>query len=383
MKKRITVVSNLYPNCNEANRGLFIRQLVERLAGEFEVSVICPIPWKPSFLIKNDQRIPKQDIINGIKVEYPRHLVIPKMMRFSYGWLMYLSLLPLLKRQHKHSHIDLISAHWIYPDAFAATKAAKKLRLPIVVHALGCDINEYSKYWLRKIQISDALKASDLVVVKSRDLALKSEILGAPANNIRTIMNGVDRDKFYPDSMSCARNELGLSKSEKYLLFVGNLQVEKGLIYLLKALPLVTEVDFKLLVIGDGPQAQMMHQLVNALAINEQVSFLGAVEHDQIPRYLNAVDALCLPSLREGCPNIVLEALSCGTPVIASNVGAVPDMITDESKGDIVEPENSAAIAASIPRVLALKEANIVQFEWQSWDDNAQAITDIFNELIV
>lgn len=376
------VVTNLYPNCNEENRGVFIRQLVERLAGEFEISVICPIPWRPKFLVNSSQDIPKQDVINGIKVEYPRHLVIPKMMRFSYGWLMYLALLPVLKRMHKTSSIDLISAHWLYPDAFGAMKAAKKIHIPIVVHALGCDINEYSKYWLRRIQISQVLKTSDRVVVKSGDLAIQAKRLGAPINNIRTIMNGVDKDKFYPRSMIEARNEIGLSSSTKYLLFVGNLQVEKGLVFLLKALPKVVELDFKLLVVGTGPQEKMMCELVESLGISSNVVFLGSLRHDQIPIYLNAVDALCLPSLREGCPNIVLESLSCGTPVLASNVGAVSAMITDSKKGIIVAPEDSSAISDNIPRILALKNENIVDFYWQNWEENAQAITEVFNELI-
>lgn len=383
MKKRIIIVTNLYPNCNEENRGIFIRQLVERLADKFDVSVICPVPWRPKFLVNSDRVIPKKDIINGIRVEYPRHLVIPKTLRFSYGWLMYLSLLPVLRRMHKISAIDLISAHWIYPDAFGAMKAAKKLNIPIVAHALGCDINEYSKYWLRKIQISQVLKASDRIIVKSIDLAIKVEQLGAVADNIKTIMNGVDKGKFYPRLMEETRKKVGLSPSIKYLLFVGNLQVEKGLVYLLTALPKVAKSDFKLLIIGSGPQEQIMRDLVESLNISSKVEFLGSLAHDQIPIYLNAVDALCLPSLREGCPNIVIESLSCGTPVLASNVGAVPDMITDSQKGIIVNSESSYAIANNIPRILNIKEENEVAFDWQTWEENATKIADVFNELLI
>lgn len=382
MKKRIVLISNLYPNPNEKNRGVFIRQLAERLTHEFDLTVVCPIPWKPKFLRQPAQEVPKVDTVNGVQVLYPRHIVIPKMMRFSYGWLMYLALLPVLKNLHKQNMVDLISAHWIYPDGFAAMQVAKKLNIPVVVHALGCDINEYSKYWSRKIQIAKALMNSDRVVVKSRDLATKSQQLGADPENIHTIMNGVDKDKFYPRDMSDMRAELGLDADGKYLLFVGNLQVEKGLIYLLTAVAKIKDYPFKLLVVGDGPQSSQMKEVAIKLGISAKVEFLGAINHPDVPRYLSAVDALCLSSLREGCPNIVLESLSCGTPVLASNVGAVPDMITSADKGIIIEAENAQQIADNIPSVLTIKTNQEVQFSWYSWDENAQKIGQVFKELI-
>ena len=123
--------------------------------------------------------------------------------------------------------------------------------------------------------------------------------------------------------------------------------------------------------------------MVESLNISSKVEFLGSLAHDQIPIYLNAVDALCLPSLREGCPNIVIESLSCGTPVLASNVGAVPDMITDSQKGIIVNSESSYAIANNIPRILNIKEENEVAFDWQTWEENATKIADVFNELLI
>jgi len=382
MRKHVVIVTNLYPNHREMNRGVFIRQLVERLTDEFDISVICPIPWRPGLLINKQDQIPVKDEINGINVYYPRHLIIPKLLRASYGWLMYLSLLPALKVLHKDKHIDLVSAHWVYPDGVGAVKAARNMGLPVVIHALGCDINEYSKYLMRRIQISTALKNSDLIVVKSNDLAKKTIQLGANENNLRIILNGVDQDKFYQQDMQLSRLKLGLDPAKKYLLFVGNIQQEKGLKYLIEAMAMLSSCEFELLIIGAGPLEEDMKALVVKQGLESVVQFLGCRPHNCIPRYLNAVNALCLPSIREGCPNIVLESLSCGTPVLASRVGAVPEIITEESHGMIVSAQSADQLAREIPNILKIKTNKPVTFDWYSWDRNAEYISHVFKEIL-
>jgi glycosyltransferase involved in cell wall biosynthesis len=254
--------------------------------------------------------------------------------------------------------------------------------LPVVIHALGCDINEYSKYLMRRIQISTALKNSDLIVVKSNDLAKKTIQLGANENNLRIILNGVDQDKFYQQDMQLSRLKLGLDPAKKYLLFVGNIQQEKGLKYLIEAMAMLGSCEFELLIIGAGPLEDDMKALVVKQGLESVVQFLGCRPHNCIPRYLNAVNALCLPSIREGCPNIVLESLSCGTPVLASRVGAVPEIITEESHGMIVSAQSADQLAREIPNILKIKTNKPVTFDWYSWDRNAEYISHVFKEIL-
>lgn len=382
MKKHVVIVTNLYPNLHDKNRGIFIRQLVERLTAEFDITVICPIPWRPNFLVVDKDRIPASDTINGIDVFYPRHIVIPKLLRASYGWLMYQALLPAIKKLHHNKQIDLVSAHWIYPDGVGAVKAAKNMGLPIVVHALGCDINEYSKYLMRRIQISKALKDSNLVVVKSQDLAKKTMQLGANENNLRVIHNGVDREVFYQQNMQSVRLELGLEAEKNYLLFVGNLQQEKGLQYLIDAMSMLSPCECELIIIGGGPLESSIKNLVKAYLLESVVHFYGRIPHNLIPKYINAVNALCLPSIREGCPNIVLESLSCGTPVLASRVGAVPEIITDDAHGIIVSPQSADQLAQQIPNILKIKTEKSIDFNWYGWDKNAESISHVFKEIL-
>ncbi len=152
MKQHIVVVSNLYPNRDEPNRGVFIRQLTENLTKHYEISVVSPVPWRPKwwYSLRGIKSLPSQDTLSGIDVYYPRHVVIPKILRFTYGWLMQVPLSIVLKSIHLQKKIDLISAHWVYPDGFAAVKVANNLNVPVTVHALGCDINEYTKTRFRR-----------------------------------------------------------------------------------------------------------------------------------------------------------------------------------------------------------------------------------------
>ncbi len=384
MKQHIVVVSNLYPNRDEPNRGVFIRQLTENLTKSYEISVVSPIPWRPKwwYSLKGIKQLPSQDTLSGIDVYYPRHVVIPKILRFTYGWLMQVPLSTVLKTIHSRKTIDLISAHWVYPDGFAAVKVANNLNVPVTVHALGCDINEYTKTRFRRHLISKTLVNSDRVVVKSEDLAKKVQALGSESNKVRTILNGVDKNKFNPVDMNESRLKLGLSLSRKYLLFVGNIQQEKGLAYLIDALAICKEFKGKLLVIGGGALEGSIREQVNKLDLKSVVEFVGSVPHSSVPVYLNAVDALCLPSLREGCPNIVLESLSCATPVLATRVGAVPHIITKKSHGTIVNCASPVELAAAIPNILSLKNTPALNFNWYSWEENADKIRVVYKELI-
>jgi teichuronic acid biosynthesis glycosyltransferase TuaC len=384
MKKHIVVVSNLYPNRDEPNRGIFIKQLTENLIKHYEISVVSPIPWRPTwwYLLKGINPLPKHDIVSGVNVYYPRHVVIPKVLRSTYGWLMQMPLSSILTSIQAKKNIDLISAHWVYPDGFAAVNVAKRLGIPVTVHALGCDINEYTKYRFRRHLISKTLIKSDRIVVKSDDLAEKARDLGGVTSKIRTILNGVDKRKFYPMDMMESRSKLGLSLSEEYLLFVGNLQEEKGLMYLIKALAITKNFKGKLLIIGTGPLEESFRKQVDQLDLNHKVEFFGSVSHSSVPVYLSAVNALCLPSLREGCPNIVLESLSCATPVLATRVGAVPQMITNDKQGMIVPCASSIDLANAIPNIMKLKGSTAFHFNWYSWEDNADKISDVYKELI-
>jgi teichuronic acid biosynthesis glycosyltransferase TuaC len=386
-KRRVIIITNLYPHSSEPGRGVFIQQLVERIAQQWEVIVIAPIPWVPRWIkprFNTRVELPLQTQLNGITVYHPQTVVIPKILRSCYGVLFFAGIYPLLKQLKQHFAPDLISAHWIYPDGFGALLAAKLLRIPIVLHALGCDINQYSLYPLRRQMIQYALRHAQRIIVKSADLKRCVRELGIDDQHTRVFMNGVDQKYFFPRPMADARRQLGLNLTRRYLLFVGNFQIEKGLAHLLDAMPeILRELpQLQLILIGGGRMQQLVEEQIDRLQIRRAVLMQGRVPHKQIPLYMSAANLLCLPSLREGCPNVVLEALSCGTPVVASRVGAVPDIITRPEWGVTVPTQNATAIAQGVLQAISLKDQPIPHFQWHSWEENAQVISAEFQAVL-
>lgn len=380
-KPQVIVITNLYPNAYEPNRGIFIKQLIESLHEQIEIKVVAPIPWRPRWVERlMTRRAPLENIetIGPITVYHPRYIVTPKILRSCYGWFFYLGIYPLLKKINKESPIDLFSVHWAYPDGYGTHLAAKRLNIPYIVHALGCDINEYTKYAGRRKRIKSALQYSHANIVKSNDLKIKINELGIKNEKTHTILNGVDQTVFNYADKYFARKSLSLPEKDKLLLFIGNFQEEKGLTYLLQGIERIKSASFKLLIVGSGPDKTQIEREINNRGINHKIIMIGQVNHSDIPNYLRAADLLCLPSLREGCPNVVLESLSCGTPVLASNVGAVPDIITRPEWGLTIPSKSPEAIANGIINGLKLKEDKLPDFTWHNWNDNATRILKVF-----
>lgn len=379
----IVIVSNLYPNQFEKTRGLFIKQLTDSLAKHREMTVVSPTPFNPLELLKpKTSRLPLLEVIDGISVYHPRYIVIPKLFRSLTGYFFALGIKKTLKRLYKNGKADIISAHWVYPDGFGARLVAKQLKIPIAIHALGCDINEYTKFKLRRKLIKKALQQSDINIVKSHELKNKIVSLGVDKNKTKVIHNGVDQKKFKRVETQRARQQLKLEQNETYCLFVGNFQIEKGLDYLIHAFSKLNDSSIKLLVIGSGPLQEHIEQQVKLFNLQDRISLIGRVPHELIPTYLAAANLLCLPSLREGCPNVVLEALSCGTPVVASDVGAVSDIISKPEFGIVVPPQDEHALAKGIIKGLEINKQSMPLFNWYDWNKNAELILNEFDRII-
>ena len=149
---KILLVTNLYPNKFETTRGVFTEQIVEKLKNNHLVEVVAPTPWFPRKLSKLLKRpdLPSKDIRNGVRVYYPRYLVIPKVARSLYGLFFFFGVFRTLKKLKKSFNPDVINVHWMYPDAFGTVLAARVLGIPVVTHSLGCDINFYAQYPMRR-----------------------------------------------------------------------------------------------------------------------------------------------------------------------------------------------------------------------------------------
>ena len=157
----------------------------------------------------------------------------------------------------------------------------------------------------------------------------------------------------------------------KRIGFIGRLSEEKGVVNLTKAIPLVLERqgDLEFVVIGEGPQTEQIRGIITANNLSTKVRLTGWVDHEELPLYLNQMQLLVLPSFTEGLPTIALEAMACGTPVLAMPVGGIPELITDGETGFILEDNSPECIAEGILR--ALDYPNLVEIT-----RNAQMLID-------
>jgi len=262
----------------------------------------------------------------------------------------------------KMHHVDLIHAHFAYPDGYAAMLAKKILRKPLVISLRGCDIlTEPSiKYGVRLTRhlesyVRDAILFADKIMVASRAEYNEAVKIGVDVENIALVPNGVNIDKFNPNTDGqVVRKRFGL-KDNLIVLFVGTLDPVKGTKYLLESVPIVlSEVpNVTFFIVGEGPERGFLEGLVKKLGVSESVIFTGRLEHSEIPLFLAACDLFVLPSLSEGFSNATLEAMASGKPVIGTNIHGTIDQIRDGINGYLIESKNSYELADRVMRLLS------------------------------
>jgi glycosyltransferase involved in cell wall biosynthesis len=214
--------------------------------------------------------------------------------------------------------------------------------------------------------------------------ALKARIvdLGIAPAKVHVLRNGVDLDLFRPSDRGAARAALGLD-ARRWLASVGNLVPEKGHALMLDALRLLPDVG--LVIVGSGVEENALRARARADHVSERVRFVGEVPQDRLPQIYAAVDALVLASSREGWPNVLLESMACGTPVVATRVGAVPDIVTSSAAGRIVDEATAPALSVAIRDLLQrrpMMEATRAVAERFGWEETTRRQIDIFQRVI-
>lgn len=345
---KLLIITNLFPNRKEPSRGIFNKQQFIELAKLYDVKVVAPMPWHKS------GGIPREEIIGGIEAYHPRYFMTPKVLRSLYGFFFLFGILAKVKAIQKEFDFDCIFATWAYPDGFASALLATILKKPLVIKVHGSDINLHTKAFIRKRLIKYALNRSCKVIAVTEALKKSMIDLGIPASKIDVIQNGVDSKLFKPMDMNECRKKLNIGRNRKVILFAGNFVPVKGVKYLLEAFASLCEKKYplSLILIGDGPEEKLLKERCKTLAIDDTVKFIGRKAHDEMPEWINSADILCLPSINEGCPNVVLEALSCGKPVVATRVGGLLEIVDSEEVGVLVEPVNPGKLSDALNKAL-------------------------------
>jgi glycosyltransferase involved in cell wall biosynthesis len=293
---------------------------------------------------------------------------------------------------------DLIHAHGHpYLSSFMAAKLAKRYSKPFVLTQHNTFI-EYGRFWDTVERLNDfvvgkaVLKEADKIIVVSNATMRYVLSLGADPEKIELLYNGVDLERFKPLTgvKDAVREKLGISKNAVVVVTVRRLVYKNGVDTLIDSAKIAIKKNPRLvfLVVGEGPDFAEVKARIEQLGIRSNFRLTGFVSDEDLPLYYNAADFFVLPSKSgEGLPLVVLEAMACGLPVVATKVGGVSEVMM-EDYGKIVPPDNPDALAEAVlefshRELSALKNGLRAMIEQKfSWDKNVEKLVVIYEELI-
>jgi len=275
---------------------------------------------------------------------------------------------------------DLIHANWTL-SAFAAWISHPFYKKPYVVTVLGSDIYQGAQNPIIARISKFVLLHSSKVISISRALAEETISLGIPAEKIELVYSGINTDVFHP----------GKKEKGKYLLFVGSLIERKGVQYLIPAFKQIIKVHpgYRLVIIGEGSDKDKLLELTHKLGLSEQVQFLGNRPQSEVSDWMRQAAMFICPSLEEALGQVLLEGLASGVPIIASNVGGIPELITPEV-GIVVQPADPDALADAMHHLLIdgqrmeemgkMGRRKVMQHF--TWNSVARRLLEIYSEVI-
>jgi glycosyltransferase involved in cell wall biosynthesis len=385
----LLVITTLYPNQIQFRHGIFVEARLRRLLQKhgYRATVIAPVPWFPVTsslfpVYSQYANIPAIEERCGITIYHPRYLVIPSIgMLFAPLSLAFSVFLMARRLQRRGMSWDLIDAHYYYPDGVAAALVARMLGKPLTITARGSDINVISQFNLPRRMMLWAAKQAARTIAVSDALRRAMVQMGIAPEEISVLRNGVDLEQFrpLPKTVLKARYRIGPCA----ILTIGNLVELKGHDLVIRAL---TELpDCELLVVGGGELLADLEQLAADLQVTGRVHFLGVVAQQQLSEIYGAVDLVVLASRHEGMPNVVLEAMACDTPVVATAVGGVPEIVSAPEAGVLVQERSVEGLTAGIRKLLEtypVEGSTRAYAERFSWDDTIRDLSALFVEIV-
>lgn len=375
---RVLTFTSLFPSDVRPRHGIFVETRLRHLITDcaVEARVIAPVPWFPfrheAFgAFAQFARTPRHACRDGgLQVSYPRYAMLPKLgVRFQAESMARGSFADVQSLRRSGWLPDLIDSHYLYPDGVAAAHLAQRCGLPFLMTARGTDVNVLARMPGPGRKILWAAQRAAGVIAVSEPLAQGLRELGVDPAKITVLRNGVDTGVFLPDDAAAARRRLGLPAGP-IALCVGNLVPEKGFGLALDAMTQLPE--FKLVIVGGGPERGNLEAQARRLGVIDRVRMLGNMPQAELRQVYSCADVLLLTSTREGWPNVVLEAMACGTPVVAVEVGAVRSMLVDRRCGRVVDRRDAASMSSAVRELLAAAASReevrgyASQFDWRS-----------------
>jgi glycosyltransferase involved in cell wall biosynthesis len=313
--------------------------------------------------------------VEGVEVEYIPYLALPAISRPLNGFSASRSILSRVRAYRP----DIILNYIVYPDGDAAFRVARALRIPFVVTAIGSDLNVIPDPICGR-HTRRVLREADFTVTVSGDLLRTARRLGARVERSGAVLNGCDTAIFYPRDRTEARATLGLPIDAEAVVYVGRLDMAKGLGELVSAIASLRTHRPRLhaWIVGDGPAHEQVADAIVSQNVASHVTLMSSCSSDKIATWMAAADLVTLPSYREGCPNVIIEALASGRPIVASDVGGIPELM-DHASGRLVPAREVEPLAAALDNVLSQSwdAHEIAARHSRSWEDVSRDVEEI------
>lgn len=359
--RRIAIVTPIFPVAQDRTRGRFTYETAKALSQLARVRVYIQQPDYPRLsgrAAAGTGLLPHDYAHEGLDVEAVSYPAVPGLTRGINGWTGGRRLLAHVREFQP----EVLLGYWVYPDGYAALHAARKLGVPAVIGALGSDIHLQKGVSARLSR--HTLQQADAVIAVSE--AMRQSVIheyGASASQVHTIVNGFNTGVFFAQPQAEMRAKLGVAADAKLIIYVGRLIEAKGLRELITAFAQMAVSDAKayLVLVGNGPFKDVLSSEVAKHGLDKRVTFTGGLEPRLVADWIGAADLLTLPSWSEGYPNVLVEALACGRPVVATQVGGIPEII-NASNGRFVPARDAGALRAALQDALQ-----------RSWDHAAIA----------
>ena len=352
----IVVLSSLFPSPAQPNAGVFVRERMFRVGAHVPLSVVAPTPWL--------------------------------MFRPS-GSQPTLGAFPRLRRLKAAGQLDLIDAHFGYPDGYAAVLLGRWLKVPVTITMRGTE-DRHSRTPGLLPRLRQALLGCQQVFSVSAALKQIAVGMGVPADKVEVVGNGVDATKFQPLDRAACRLALGISGDTPVLIGVGGLVERKGFHRVIEVLPsLIQRFPALVYLIVGGPSAEGNNQAeleaqVAQLGLERHVRLLGTRKPEELSEVLSAANVFVLATRNEGWANVFLEAMACGLPVVTTDVGGNREVVCRPELGTVVPFGDTTALAAALNHALQTRwdSAAIRAYaENNAWDERVSRLLTAFRRL--
>lgn len=390
---RTLLFSTLYPSSARPLHGIFVETRLRELlkTGEVQTRVVAPVPWFPSADARwgdyaRMARTPAREQHNGIDVLHPRYPLIPKLGMTVAPLLLAAASMHAVQRVIDEGFdFDVIDAHYYYPDGVAAAILARRFAKPLTITARGTDLNLIPEHALPRRMMQWAARRADASIGVCAALVDVLRGWGVANDKLHVMRNGVDLRRFSPWPMQAARDAVDIDGAP-LLLSVGHLIERKGHHLVIGAMPAVLRhhPQARLVILGEGEERSRLQALVTELGLEGRITLAGAVPNERLAAWYSAADALVLASSREGWANVLLEAMACGAPVVATRIWGTPEVVADARVGLLVDRLGSDTLADSVLQLLATPRdrAQVRRYaEGFGWEGTSRAQMDLFRHL--